>query len=119
MKDFKKLKVWKKAHQLTIAVYKASQTFPTAELYGLTSQLRGAGIAITANIAEGCGRGGYTELVHFLNLSMGEAVKFEYLLLLCQDLNMIEYEQYELLNTGVNELKRVLASFVKRLTADS
>jgi hypothetical protein len=40
MRDFREIKVWSKAHQLTLAIYKATSAFPRAELYGLTSQLR-------------------------------------------------------------------------------
>ena len=52
MQDYKNLKVWEKAHQLTLAVYQATATFPKDELYGLTSQIRRACASIPANIAE-------------------------------------------------------------------
>ncbi len=50
MKDFRELKVWEKGHQLTLAVYKATTTFPRDELYGLTSQIRRSCASIPANI---------------------------------------------------------------------
>jgi len=40
MKDFRQLKVWERAHQLTLAVYRATTTFPRDETYGLSSQMR-------------------------------------------------------------------------------
>jgi four helix bundle protein len=40
MRDFRELKVWHKAHQVTLAVYKITKSFPREELYGLTSQMR-------------------------------------------------------------------------------
>lgn len=55
MKDFRTLKVWEKSHQLALAVYRATANSPATELYGLTSQIRRAGVSILANIAEGCG----------------------------------------------------------------
>ena len=58
MQDFRGLKVWPKAHQLTLAVYRATATFPREELYALTSQLRRSSASIPANVAEGCGREG-------------------------------------------------------------
>jgi len=42
MKDFRELKVWQKAHELTLAVYRVSAAFPRDEQYGLTSQIRRA-----------------------------------------------------------------------------
>jgi four helix bundle protein len=65
MKDFRKLQVWDKAHRLTLDVYRATQNFPKAEQYGLTSQIRRAASSIPANIAEGCGRSGDAELARF------------------------------------------------------
>ena len=51
MKDFRSIGVWKKSHELVLAVYKASAGFPSSELYGLTSQIRRASSSIPANIA--------------------------------------------------------------------
>ncbi len=56
MKDFQKLKVWEKAHHLTLTLYKETKSFPREELFGLTSQIRRASSSIPANLAEGCGR---------------------------------------------------------------
>ncbi len=58
MQDFKKLRVWDKGHQLTLAIYKMTARFPKEELYGLTSQMRRAAASIVSNIADGCGRTG-------------------------------------------------------------
>jgi four helix bundle protein len=119
MKDFKGLKVWKKAHHLTLAVYKKTVTFPREELYGLTSQTRRSCVSIPANIAEGCGRRGDAELARFLQISMGSASELEYHLLLAHDLKLIENTDYESLNNDVTEVKRMLASFIKKLNPDS
>ncbi|MBM3789196.1 MAG: four helix bundle protein [Acidobacteria bacterium] len=62
MRDFHKLKVWQKAHELVPAVYEVSAGFPQREVYGLTSQIRRAAVSIAANIAEGCGRDSEAEL---------------------------------------------------------
>jgi four helix bundle protein len=78
MRDFREFKVWEKAHSLTLDIYKATATFPRAEMYGLTSQLRRASSSIPANIAEGCGRGGNAELARFLQIGMGSASELEY-----------------------------------------
>jgi len=52
--DYKKLKVWQKSHELTLAIYKATAKFPSDERYGLKSQLRRAASSVPANLAEGC-----------------------------------------------------------------
>ena len=82
MKDFRDLNVWKKAHALTLAAYKVSRSFPKEELFTLTSQMRRAAGSISANIAEGCGRGSDPEFSRFLQVAMGSASELEYHLLL-------------------------------------
>jgi four helix bundle protein len=115
MQDFKALKVWNKAHHITLAVYKATATFPKVELYGMISQMRRCSISIPANIAEGCGRGGAGELAHFLQIALGSASELEYYLLLARDLNFLNITDYESLERGVVEVKRMLASLIQRI----
>lgn len=119
MRDFRSLKVWEKSHQLTLAVYKATAGFPKDELYGLTSQIRRSSASIAANIAEGCGRNGSAEFSRFLHIAMGSASELEYHLLLAHDLKLIANLDYERLSNNVTETKRMLASFIRKLKADS
>jgi len=86
LKDFHELKVWQKAHQLTLAVYQITVSFPREELYGLTSQLRRCSSSIPANLAEGCGTNGDAEFARFCSIAMGSASELEYHLLLAKDL---------------------------------
>lgn len=115
MKDFKKLKVWQKAHRLTLDVYKASTTFPREELYGLTSQIRRSCLSIPSNIAEGCGRGSDTDFARFLQISMGSSSEVEYLLILSRDLQILTSDYYETLSDDVIQVKRMLTSLIKTL----
>ena len=118
MKDFKELKVWEKAHQLALAIYKVTKGFPKEELYGLTSQIRRSCISIPANIAEGCGRSGDAEFARFLQIAMGSSSELEYHILLARDLTFFNDSTYDCLANDVIEIKRMLASFIKRLKAD-
>jgi four helix bundle protein len=115
MRDFKQLKVWQKAHRLTLAVYENTARFPGDERFGLTIQLRRATVSIPSNIAEGCGRTGDRELAHFLSLAAGSACEVEYQILLARDLAYISTEQHRQLDEQVNEVKRMLYSFRQRL----
>lgn len=115
MRDFRKLGVWEKSHQLTLAVYRASQAFPKDELYGLTSQVRRSAASIPANIAEGCGKDTELELARYMQISMGSASELEYHLLLAHDLGYLNSSLYQELHEGVIEVKRMLAPFINRL----
>jgi len=119
MKDFKQLKVWEKAHQLALAIYKATAQFPKEELYGLTSQIRRASMSIPTNIAEGCGRNTDAEFARFLQIAMGSASETEYELILAHDLEFLANEHYEKLQSRVEEVKKMLSSLIKTIRADS
>jgi four helix bundle protein len=118
MRDFRKLKVWEKAHDLTLQVYTATAAFPREELYGLTSQMRRACSSIPANIAEGCGRSGEPEFGRFLHIGLGSASELEYHLLLAHDLGFLARADYNNLTTKISEIKRMLTSLTQRLKAD-
>lgn len=119
MQDFRQLKVWRKGHELTLAVYQASQGFPKAELYGLTSQLRRAASAIPTNIAEGAGRGSDADFGRFLQIAMGSANEVAYLLILARDLTYIGGDEFASLDTATAEVKRMLASLLRTLRTAS
>jgi four helix bundle protein len=110
--------IWRKAHSLVLKIYGVTGPFPKGEIYGLVSQLRRAAASVPTNIAEGCGRGTDTELARFLEIAAGSASELEYLLLLAGDLKLIQGELCGSLTAEVIEVKRMLASLIKRLRAD-
>jgi four helix bundle protein len=119
MKDYRELKVWQKAHQLSLAVYRSSANFPRSELYGLTSQLRRSCSSISANLAEGCGRNGDAELARFCSIAMGSASELDYHLLLAKDLKLIDAKEYQELADQTTEVRRILTKFHQKLKAKS
>jgi len=119
MQDFRDLKVWEKAHHVTLGVYKASAAFPKDELYGLTSQIRRSSVSVPSNIAEGCGRGGDAEFARFLQIAMGSASELEYQLLLAHDLGFMNSTKYKTLVNHVIEVKRMLAVLMQKVRTDS
>ena len=118
MRDFKQLKVWEKAHILTVQVYKITKSFPSDERFGLTGQLRRAATSVPTNIAEGCGRDTERDFARFLSIAAGSASEVEYQLLLACDLGYIESESFKDLTQQVNEVKMMLNAFIKKLTAN-
>jgi four helix bundle protein len=115
MRDFRSIKAWEKAHQLALAVYAGTKTFPREEIYGLTSQMRRSASSIPTNIAEGCGRTGDAELARFCQISFGSASELEYQLLLCRDLTFFDEPTYTALRDATIEVKRMLGAFLSTL----
>ena len=118
MKDFHKLKVWEKAHSLTLKVYLTTQDFPKVEIYGLTSQMRRSSASIPTNIAEGCGRSSKAETIQFFNIATGSSSELEYQLILANDLHYLANEPYSELSEEIIEVRRMLYAFIQKLKLD-
>jgi len=115
MENFKNLKVWVKAHDLTLHIYDRTRAFPKDEIYGLTSQIRRASASIGANIAEGCGRRSDPEMKRFIQIARGSANELEYHLLLAKDLQFLTPEEFQRFEGKTLEIQRMLASLTQRL----
>jgi len=118
LKDFRDLKVWHKAYNLSLAMYRATRSFPKEECYGLTSQMRRSSVSVAANIAEGCGRGSDADFARFLQMAMGSACELECLLVLAHDLGYLKNSVDGLLAENVVEVKQMLAALIQKLKAD-
>ena len=118
MKDFHKLKVWEKAHQLTLGIYQITKEFPKDEMYGLTSQMRRACASIPTNIAEGCGRDSQADLTRYLYMAMGSSSELEYQLILSHDLHYVADQAYEELSSELIEVRRMLNSLIQKVKHD-
>jgi four helix bundle protein len=108
MKDFRDLKVWQRAHSVTLAIYRCTRAFPREETYGMISQLRRCSSSVAANIAEGCGRVGNPDFGRFLTIAMGSASELEYFLLLARDLRYLAPDEYSQVAGEVVEMRRML-----------
>ncbi|MDJ0756297.1 MAG: four helix bundle protein [Ardenticatenaceae bacterium] len=116
MRNFHNLRVWQRSHKLTLEVYCITQNFSGEEKFGLISQMRRSSSSVPTNIAEGCGRNGDAELKRFMVFSMGSLSELEYQLLLSNDLNYLSNQEFTNLNQQIKELKKMLTTFIKRLT---
>jgi len=110
VRDYKNLRVWAQAHELTLAVYKATQAFPHEERFGLTSQVRRASASIGANLAEGCGRRSDGEMGRFVQIAMGSGAELSYHLLLARDLGLLDNDEYANLSTAADTVMRMLSA---------
>jgi four helix bundle protein len=118
VKDFRELKVWEKAHQLTLLAYKLTNGFPKHELFGLASQIRRCSSSIPANIAEGCGRLGNSELHRFLQIACGSANELEYHFLLARDLGFLPEPDYVSAQQQLLDVKRMLVALTRKVGSE-
>lgn len=116
MRNYKELKVWEKAHDITLNIYEITKDFPSEEKFGIISQLRRASSSIPTNITEGCGFNSDKQFVRFLSIALGSASEVDYLIFLALELNFLELEQYNSLNSEIKEVKKMLYVFIEKLT---
>jgi four helix bundle protein len=119
MRDFRKLTVWQRAHELALDIYAVTRHFPKEEIYGLTQQMRRSAGSIPTNISEGCGRDSLSEFAHFLHIASGSSSELEYQLLLSKDLGYLPPDKFGALTRKVHEVRRMLAGLLRKLKADS
>ena len=115
MKDYKKLLVWKKAHESTKMIYVFSKSFPKEEQYGITSQIRRAAVSIPTNIVEGCGKFTQKDFANYLQNAFGSTHEVEYLSLLSFELEYLKEDQYKKIESHINEVKAMLISLIKKV----
>lgn len=114
MKEHKSLIVWQKSKELTIRVYKRTNTFPESEKFGLTNQIRRAASSIPMNIAEGYGRNSDKELIRFLYISKGSAYEVDTQLELSKELGFLSEKDFTELTNLNDEIIRMLSSLIYR-----
>jgi four helix bundle protein len=116
-RTFEDLIVWQKVHAFVLSAYQLSERFPGKEIYGLTFQLRSAGVSIPANIAEGFKKRGKPDKVRFLNIAQGSLEECRYYLILARDLG---YGDTSLLRRQLEEVSKLLEAYASAiLNSDS
>lgn len=113
---FEKLEVWQNARIFVKNIYTITSNFPDSEKFGITNQLRRAGLSITTNIAEGFSRNSNVEKARFINISYSSCIEVINFLILSLDLNFVNEEQYESLREEAEKISNQLNALHKALT---
>jgi four helix bundle protein len=119
--SYKDLRAWKQAVELVVEIYRATQTFPRSELYGLTNQMRRAAVSVPSNIAEGKGRASDREFAHFLHQTRGSLLELETQLYIATELEYLVAPQGQALSERTESLAKTLNALLKAIrgtTAD-
>ncbi len=115
---FRDLKVWQAAMRLTVNIYRATERFPSHELYGLSSQLRRAAVSVASNVAEGKGRSSDKELVQFLNRARGSSYELQTQLEIAESLGYLLSEDREELSAQAESVGRMLNAMIAKFRED-
>jgi len=112
--SLRQLMVWKKAIDLTFAIYAATKLFPKDELFGLTSQLRRAAVSIPSNIAEGQSRSTTGEFKQFLGIAAGSLAELQTQLIIASGLGLATEQTLDTCDTLAIEVSKMLHALTLR-----
>ena len=115
MRPHQKLEVWKKSIDFVVSLYKATDTFPKEEKFGLTSQLRRAAVSIAANIAEGAARTSDKEFTYFLSNSQGSASEVETEMIISHRLRYLSDGTFQALSVQLDEIGRMITGLSQHI----
>lgn len=116
--SFIDLRMWQLAHCFVLEMYSLTATYPKHELFGLVSHFRRAAISIPANIAEGYKRLSRTEKLRFFNIAQSSLEEYRYYIILSKDINYIDNNQSEKLNTLLEDTSKSLNSYCEKILTD-
>jgi four helix bundle protein len=112
-KPHKQLRAWQLGMEITIDIYKITETFPGEEKFGLVSQMRRSAISIPSNIAEGAGRNTKKEFANFLHIAQGSLAELDTQLELSRRLAYVDEAVWKSIDTKLQEEDRVLSGLIK------
>ena len=115
MGSYRELKVWQRAIELSVAIYKLTAEFPKEELYGLTSQLRRAAVSVASNVAEGYGRGSKGEFRQFVGIARGSILELQTQLVIAKQLGFGKVVQMQAAEGLADETGKMLWALMKKI----
>ena len=116
--NFKNLKIWILAMDITNDIYKLTSNFPKSEIYGLVSQMNRCSVSIPSNIAEGSNRGN-KHFNHYLNISLGSSFELQTQLLVSYQNEYLSKEKTEEIENKIIEFQKMTTGFINKLDAQN
>ena len=119
LNGYQNLRVWQKAMELTVEIYRLVQLLPKKETYALSDQMRRAVVSVASNIAEGQGRITAREFINFLGFSRGSLKELETQLRICELVGYMTEEEISFAMKLCDEIGKMLSTLIKKLRASS
>jgi len=115
LQSYRDLLVWQKAIELAVLAYRLTEGFPRSEIYGLTSQMRRAGVSVPSNIAEEYGRASRREYLQFLSIAQGSLKELETQTILAEKLAFATSSQARRMLADSEVVGKMLGALIRSL----
>lgn len=113
--EFQNTEMYQQMIDYVSNVYKITKKFPRSEIYGLTSQIRRAGVSIVLNFAEGWGRYNKKEKAQFYKIARASILECVAAVDIALRQNYIEIANYQKMLTESNEISKKLNALIKKM----
>ncbi|MDO8664135.1 MAG: four helix bundle protein [Candidatus Liptonbacteria bacterium] len=113
--NYEKLEIWQEAMALTKIIYLKTKDYPKEEKFGITDQVRRAGLSVALNIAEGAGRGSKADFRRFLLIAKGSLNEVLTLFTLSLEIGLISSKEYDDIRSMVLRLMRRIQALISKL----
>jgi four helix bundle protein len=112
---FQDLKIWQLAIQIADELFDIADGLDQKRLYRFAEQLRGAGMSVSNNIAEGSGSSSKKEFKQFLNMARRSTYENANILFLLGKRDLISKEYLNKLLDQLDHLCRQITNFQNSL----
>uniref|UniRef100_UPI00404A1AAC four helix bundle protein n=1 Tax=Flavobacterium sp. TaxID=239 RepID=UPI00404A1AAC len=113
MHNFEKLKIWQKAMDVVVEVYKVSLLLPVDEKFNLIHQIKKCAVSIPSNIAEGSGRNSNKDKARFSEIAYGSSLELLNQVILCHDFEYIDENEYIEIREKITEVNMLIDGLYK------
>jgi four helix bundle protein len=116
IRNYRDLRVWQQAVDCCVEIYRATDSFPGREAFGLSSQMRRAAVSVASNVAEGFGRSN-KDFARFLQMAMGSIAELETQLEIACQVGYLSTEEHAHLVADLATIGKQLNVLLQRVQA--
>jgi four helix bundle protein len=113
IEKFTDLMAWQEGHKIVIMIYRETEKFPKAEIFGITNQMRRCAVSITSNVAEGFSRRTPKDKNQFYYMSLGSITELQNQLLISRDLGYIKKEEFNRIAGKTVDVQKLINGLIK------
>jgi four helix bundle protein len=117
--DFKKLKVWQKAHVMALDAHRLAGQIRGTKHASLRSQITRAAMSVPTNIVEGCSQQSAREYSRFVRIALNSTTELEYHVLAARDLAAVRASDSLTLISQAIEVRKMLYGLLHYLKSRS
>ena len=116
MSDFMKLRVWRKAHALTLNTHRVATSIRGPHYAPLRSQMIRAAMSVSANIVEGREQKSERDFARFLGYALASSSELEHHLIVARDLRAISDADFSSTTSQLIDVRKMLHGLLAKLS---